>query len=236
MDGAGFRKGPASRASGGNGIVRRVICYVDGFNLYHAICDKCETRPDLAYLKWLDLAGLARSLLKPYDQLEAVRYFSAYAEWLPKKWARHKEYVTALRATAVDVNIARFKDKLMRCPQGHTWTAHEEKETDVHFALSVLEDAFDDKFDAAVLVTADSDYVPVIKKVRARWPKKKIVVAAPPGRLGRARDLADQANGRFEITLGKLRANLLPATVLAPDGTVIVTRPTSYQPPAEPAA
>ena len=36
-------------------------------------------RPDLAYLKWLDLEGLARALLKPYDQLETVRYFSAQA-------------------------------------------------------------------------------------------------------------------------------------------------------------
>ncbi len=208
--------------------MRRVICYVDGFNLYHAINDLCPANPRNRELKWLDLRGLVTLLLKPYDHLQAIRYFTAYATWLPGPWARHREYVAALGALGIDIHIARFKDKQKRCPQGHTWLGHEEKETDVHFAISILEDAFEDRFDAAIIMSADSDYVPVVAKVKARWPKKKVIIAAPPGRYGHARDLMKQADVGFEITLGRLRKSLLPPTVSDDAGNVVATRPVEY--------
>ena len=46
-----------------------------------------------------------------------------------------------------------------RC--GATWKAHEEKETDVHFALTFLEDALYDAFDRAIIVGADGDHFPL---------------------------------------------------------------------------
>jgi hypothetical protein len=49
----------------------RVAAYIDGFNLYFGIREHGRR-----YL-WLDLEGLLQSLLKPHQQLVAVRYFTA---------------------------------------------------------------------------------------------------------------------------------------------------------------
>lgn len=52
---------------------RRVACFIDGFNLYHAIADLRQS-----YLKWIDLWALASRVVKPQSEaLVAVYYFSA---------------------------------------------------------------------------------------------------------------------------------------------------------------
>jgi hypothetical protein len=55
----------------------RVACYIDGFNLYHAIADLGKP-----HLKWVDLFALAQSLCRAEETLVKVAYFSAYATWL----------------------------------------------------------------------------------------------------------------------------------------------------------
>jgi uncharacterized LabA/DUF88 family protein len=160
----------------------RVACYVDGFNLYHAIADLRKP-----HLKWVDLFALAQSLCRPEETLVKVAYFSAYATWLPSKYARHREYVAALKLHGVECHMARFSEQQTRCNEcGATWKRHEEKETDVHFSLTFLEDAFDNIFDRAIIVSADGDHVPAVRSVRRRWPGKQIFAATPPGRHSKA--------------------------------------------------
>ena len=50
----------------------RVRAYVDGFNLYYGLRSK-----HLKRLYWLDVAELARRLLKTGQQLAGVKYFTA---------------------------------------------------------------------------------------------------------------------------------------------------------------
>jgi uncharacterized LabA/DUF88 family protein len=206
----------------------RVVVYVDGFNLYHAIADL--NRP---HLKWVDLWGLSNSLLRTGETLAKVLYFSAYATWLPAQYARHREFVAALTATGVTPHLARFKEKQESCKRcKHTWKGHEEKETDVHVALCVLEDALDNAFDRAIIISADSDLVPVVRKVRLRLPGKEVFLAIPPGRFSRARDLIAVCSSKTEVTLGRISKHLLPHQIVDSSGKVIATRPSSYDPPA----
>ena len=206
--------------------MRRVACYVDGFNLYHAIHD-LKKNP----LKWLNLVALAQSLCRPKEQLVKVAYFSAYATWLPAPYARHRVYVKALRHLGVECHIARFSEKGAHCRVcGATWKQHEEKETDVHFSLTLLEDAIDDVFDRAILISADSDLVPPVRVVRRRLPGKELFVATPPGRHAHARDLIKACNSCTSITQGRVANCLLPETVRDGQGTVIARRPTDYDP------
>lgn len=74
----------------------RIIAYVDGFNLYHAIHDL--SRPAL---KWLDLWALTASLARQGETVTEVNYFSAYATWRPDAHQRHIEYVKALEQAGV---------------------------------------------------------------------------------------------------------------------------------------
>ena len=58
---------------------QRVVCFIDGFNLYHSIDDLGDD-----HLKWVDLWALSEVFIKKTSQrLENVYYFSAYADWLP---------------------------------------------------------------------------------------------------------------------------------------------------------
>jgi hypothetical protein len=71
--------------------MRKVIAYIDGFNLYHSIHDLRKP-----HLKWLDLKALAASICGKGETLVETKYFSAYATWLPSAFLRHKAYVSAL--------------------------------------------------------------------------------------------------------------------------------------------
>ena len=202
--------------------MRRVITYIDGFNLYHALHDL--KRPAV---KWLNLWSVSESLLRAGEQLIAVKYFSAYATWLPGPYSRHRKYVTALQHVGVEPIMGKFKTKPRRCATcGAKWVGHEEKETDVHIAVQLVSDALSDRFERAIIISADSDLAPAIRLVKQSAPMKEIFVAAPPGRFATARDLQP----RLEITQGRVVKHLFPEKLLGKAGTVVVERPAEYDP------
>lgn len=204
--------------------MQRVCCYIDGFNLYHAIHDL--NRP---WLKWVNLHSLASSLLREQEVLEAVNYFSAYATWLPGAYARHRAFVKALEASRVVVTMAHFKKKKRSCKKCHAeWKENEEKETDVRLALKILEDASDNKFDRAIIISADSDLVPVVETVRRKFAHKTILIATPPGRHGSARDLCSKAHSSTQITPGRIERCLFDKVIKDANGNMLVARPTNY--------
>jgi uncharacterized LabA/DUF88 family protein len=204
-------------------MTKRVAVYIDGFNLYHAIDDSCSS-----HHKWVDLFALSQSLLREGEVLSAVNYFSAYATWLPAQYKRHRTYVVALQHAGVTTVMGKFKKKDMSCKVcKSTWTGHEEKESDVRLSIGLVADAFQDKFDRAIVVSADSDLVPPIDFVRATFKNKEVFVAAPPGRMGVGRDL----NPKLEITRGRISKNLLPVSATDAQGNILFNRPHEYAPP-----
>lgn len=221
-------------------IINRVAVYIDGFNLYHAIDDlnyffakgrKNGLKPAgqrVQHLKWVDLWALSETLLRDYQTLVSVNYYSAYATWLNDEMLRHKAYTTALRAAGVNVNMGVFKERSNRCKGCKaTWKSHEEKESDVRASVDLVADALLDKYDDAFLITADSDLKPGIERVKRETPKKNVVVIAPPGRWGHARGL-QPSNA---ITKGRLAKCLFPREVKDKNGVLLVIRPTQYNPP-----
>ena len=199
----------------------RAIAYVDGFNLYHAIDGL-----NLPHLKWTDLRALARSFLRNSQTLDTVKYYMAFATWLPDAYARHREYVTALRVSGVEVYLSEFRDRPSECYRcGHRWIGHEEKRTDVQMAVDIVGDCLEDQFDLALVITADSDLSPAIARVRAS-PGKRLLMIAPPGRFNRARDLGFT----HQIRQRRLADCLLPPALIQ-NGQVVATRPPEYDPP-----
>jgi uncharacterized LabA/DUF88 family protein len=59
------------------------------------------------------------------------------------------------------------------------FSTHEEKQTDVNIALYLLADAMNDQFDRAIMVSADTDLVPIIETVHRNAPDKDIGVMLP---------------------------------------------------------
>jgi len=201
-----------------------VCVYIDGFNLYHALLRLKDEK-----VKWLDLDALAEALIRPKtEQIKAIYYFSAYADWWPAKMARHQEYVKALTAYGVFCVMGHFKKKSRKCNScSATWTAHEEKETDVSIGITMLRDAYKGLYEKAYLVTRDSDLMPAVRMIRAEFPAKQIVAVAPP-LMGHSNDLITVCQEKKKINPKQICSCLLPKDVLGPDGKVAATRPAAY--------
>lgn len=201
----------------------RVRAYIDGFNLYFGLRAQHGRR-----LHWLDLQQLVTSLLKPGQHLDQVTYFTARVRDDPPAEARQSDYLDALTAHCAVLSIVngRYQARRQRCRCcGAKWTLYEEKETDVSIATALVEDAALDRFDTALLVSADSDLSPAVRSVKRIDAAKRIIAAFPPKR--RSGDLAAQADGAFTIGDAKLRHAQLPEKVQVDQG-VVIERPAHW--------
>jgi len=127
----------------------RVIVYVDGFNLYFGMKDA-----GFEYCKWLDLHLLASNLLKPNQELVEVKYFTSRVGNNPDKQKRQSTYIEALETTNVKVIYGHYQSGRLECKRcGYNWPIHNEKMTDVNIATQMLIDAYQDRFDMAMLIS-----------------------------------------------------------------------------------
>lgn len=196
----------------------RVIAYVDGFNLYFGLRSK-----GLKKYYWLDLQALASSLIKPGQTLEAVHYFTARIRANGRNTPDMQRQTTYLEALAtrpgLSLHFGHYLEKPRQCRQcGSQWMDYEEKMTDVNIATQMLADAFEDRFDTALLVSADSDLTTPVNIVRSKFPRKHIIVALPPTR--RSHQLTQAASGHFIINETTYRRCQLPVSVTRADGYV----------------
>lgn len=163
-------------------MANRVCFLVDGFNVYHSVCAAQRVIKG-ASLKWLDIQSLCSSYLSSIGNgavMEKVFYFSAFMDWIPEKVARHQALVEALRATGVEIQLGRFKEKEVWCRTCKQLNKHhEEKETDVAIAVKLMELLYLDACDTAVLVSGDTDLAPAVRAAKALWPKKRIWALFP---------------------------------------------------------
>jgi uncharacterized LabA/DUF88 family protein len=204
---------------------KRVIAFIDGFNLYHAL-DNLK-RPEL---KWLNLMTLCQMFLKSYsEELIRVYYFSAYADHMPEPaQKRQKAYVRALELKGVKTILGHFKKKTRKCPDcHHRWTGHEEKETDVNIALFLLDLAYQNAFDRALVISNDSDLAPAIKMARTRFPEKRITTVVPPN-FYHSNELIKVSSDKTKIRVEQLERSLLPPIVTDASRLISVSRPVEY--------
>lgn len=209
-------------------MTERIVAFIDGFNLYHAIANLRKP-----HLKWVNLWELCDTFVKNRTQsLVKVYYFSAYAVWIPDAHRRHKKYVNALVANGVTPVISQFKDKDRRCPKcNHNWIGHEEKETDVNIALALFDGAYSDEFDRAYIVSRDSDLAPAVRMLRRRFPDKGITVIAPPNRGHSSEVLAVQPQpDKAKIKEKHLERCLFAKEVYDAGGNIAARRPQEYTP------
>ena len=206
--------------------MRRVIAYVDGFNLYYGLRSKGWKR-----YYWLDIRRMAERILRPDQELVAVRYFTARVQPRPNdpgKPLRQRTYLEALETLRdLSIHYGYFQPKRQRCSMcGATWQTYEEKMTDVNIAVEMLADAQDNAFDTAIIISGDGDLAGPVRAVSRRYPKKRVVVAFPPGR--HSAGLRSAATSSFTIGRNTLRDSQLPNAVTKPDGYVL-TRPPSWR-------
>ena len=213
----------------------KVSFIADGFNLYHSFRDYQE-KSNIC-VKWLDLKELCESYLSAIAQtansktiLGEIYYFSAYASHLtannPDVVKRHKRFIDALKDTGVICEMSSFKRKSIYCkPCEKNIYKYEEKETDVKIALKFLELFHQDKCDAIVLLSGDTDLIPAFETAKRLFPTKKLFVLFPYNRHNR--DLERVADKCFKIKPKKYRENQLKSPHTCSDGSQII-KPSSW--------
>lgn len=203
----------------------RVAAYIDGFNLYFGLKDAGFKR-----YYWLDVAALASNLLKPDQALAATHYFTARIRDNGRNGADQKRqgtYIEALQLRGVKTQFGHYLDKPRSCRKCKaTWTDYEEKMTDVNIAVQLQGDAYDDAFDVALVISGDSDLTTPIRRIRKRFPGKRVIVAFPPNR--HSSELKRWASGYLTIGEDKLRASQLPDQIIKPGG-FLLERPSTWK-------
>lgn len=227
----------------------RTAVYVDGFNLYHSAL---EARPEL---RWLDLVSLSQRALDPVHEVVAVRYFTARVKGNENAGApqRQDTYTRALACHCPCLSIfwghfvQRDKWKRLAQPLGHAFFPpperaliihREEKGSDVNLAVHLLNDAWRDLYDCAVLISDDSDLAEALALVQGMG--KRVVILTPislQGRAGRtpntgervpAKDLLKHADAYRHLSVKLLADSQLPNPVVNPKNGKPYFRPLTW--------
>lgn len=206
----------------------RTNVYVDAFNLYFG-CLK-----DGPY-RWLNVAELARRSMPAHYQLNRVRVFTALVQPRPhdpRQADRQRAYLRALETVpCLTVHLGQFLSSTIRMPlasppPGGPRTVavlkSEEKGSDVNLATYLLVDAFDNDFEAAVVISDDSDLAEPIHVVRKKFGHH-VTVLSPRGRSRRLQQVATRFR---QIRMDAIRNSQLPPVLIDAHGTI--HRPASW--------
>jgi hypothetical protein len=144
----------------------RTFVYIDGFNLYHRAVKGTP-------YKWLNLEKFCDDLAGPRHTVERVRYFTAKVRSLPHDPNAHQRQDIFFRAIdtleRVDVHLGQFKVRQEWWPLHKPMTGikpdpkmawidrPEEKGSDVNLGAWLLLDGFNGSYEAAIVVSNDSD-------------------------------------------------------------------------------
>lgn len=201
--------------------MNRYCIYIDGFNVYYAL----ESNPAYHKYKWLNYRKLAESLVGAHDTISGIFYFTTHVSWKLQNVKRHETYIKVLRSVGVTTILGRFLEKQIVCHNCHTqFTTHEEKQTDVNIALKVIEDAIDDLYDKALIISADSDLLQIIETLHRKFPTKEAGVVFPIGRS--SFELRQRADFRRKMPEKLLQSCQFPDIIQI--GNTTLTRPGNW--------
>jgi uncharacterized LabA/DUF88 family protein len=200
-------------------LKKQAVFLIDGFNLYHSLVNpKFGTR--LVKYKWLDLTKLCNFFLQSQESLKDIYYFTALCSWDTDKSDRHKTYIHANENSGVKVVRGKFKEVTKRCRScKQLFKTHEEKRTDVNIGINLVKLAFQDEFDVAYVLSADSDLVPAVEEVKSLFPQKVITVIIPFGNC--ANEMKAVCHYGRQIKEVHLQSSQFAMDVSLNDGSII---------------
>lgn len=201
----------------------RTIVYIDGFNLYYGCLKGTPHR-------WLDVCAFADRLL-PRNHVIAVKYFTARVSDTtddPQQSTRQDTYLRALQAQprlALIEGTFLFKRRRLRLAPGQRGApgtvevlVAEEKGSDVNLAVHLLHDGHLGRYDAAVVISNDSDLQEAVRLVRDEL-RLPIGVVSPHGKV--TAKLYSVATFTRPIRKGHLVASQFPDAIRDADGRTI---------------
>lgn len=197
----------------------RTYVYIDGFNFYYGAVKDTQ-------FKWLDFKKLLQHLLDPKHQIIAIKYFTAMVSGKidPDQPIRQKTYIRALKKFIPEISVymGHFMSHDVYKPIAYPIDKRlfgknikfvkiiksEEKGSDVNLAVHFLNDAWQDLYDCAVVISNDSDLSEALRLVKNHH--KKMIGLLTPWRYNPSRELLTYTNFKKIIRKGALSISQLP--------------------------
>ena len=207
-------------------MTKKSIIYIDGFNLYYGALKDTS-------FKWLDLT-LYFNRLRQDDDIQNIKYFTAKVNG--SKGKRQEHYLAALRnSPQVEIIYGKFKEKNVQClvpgctHHNRFFKVPEEKRTDVNIGIHMIRDAMQTDVKRFVLVSGDSDLVPVLEMVRKIDENNKISVYVPARNdiRGAAKELRDMADKHRTLPNDLIEKCQFPGVIYLQRGKTI-EKPTEW--------
>lgn len=155
----------------------KTFVYVDGFNLYYGSLKRSPFR-------WLDLERLCQLMLPSHD-ITRINYYTARVGARPSdptQPMRQQAYLRALGTLpTVRIHFGHYLSHEVAMPLARPLPGGprfakvvktEEKGSDVNLATHLVSDAYEARFDCAVLVTNDSDLREPVSLLTRRLHKR----------------------------------------------------------------
>ena len=203
---------------------QKVIVYVDGFNFYFGLRDKKWKK-----YYWLDFVAFFESLLRPHQILVEVKYFSAKSTNNAKSERQDLLFSANRLNPKFKLILGKYLKKDTICRNcGSVIHSFEEKETDVRIATNIIADAYNDRCDVSIIVSADSDLVPPIELLREIKPLQKVIVFFPPKRFSSNLNNIADSTKFLEGAKNMFEKAMLPEEIKSPSGYVII-RPDKWK-------
>ncbi|MCC7429602.1 NYN domain-containing protein [bacterium] len=192
----------------------RTFIYVDGFNFYYRAIKNTP-------YKWLDFMSLFKKLLNENNEITKIKYFTARVSGKQnsKKPIKQGTYLRALESFIPEIKIyyghflTHEINATLVTPINNQKTVKiiktEEKGSDVNIAVHLLNDAWLNKYDCAVIVSNDSDLAEAMRLVKEHH-KDKILGLLIPGKTHPSKELIKHSDFVKQIRNAVLENSQLP--------------------------
>ncbi len=196
----------------------RTAVYIDGFNLYYWL------KP-LPY-RWIDVRALALNAITKPDQhheIVAIKYFTARVSDTdddPTKATRQDIYLRALTKSIPELTICfgEFRRQKKQMPLANydgsvgamrwVWDT-EEKGSDVNLAVDLVDDAWGNLYDLAIVISNDSDLERALRIAKRKQKKVGVLVRGD----ATVHSLKKVSHFMVKLTEADLQKALLPREI-----------------------
>jgi uncharacterized LabA/DUF88 family protein len=170
--------------------------------------------------KWLDFKSLFSKLLQSGQNLVAIKYYTAVVSGIkdPNKPIRQQTYLRALKTCIPEISIyyGSFLTNKKWMPVANPGSGSkfveviktEEKGSDVNLAVNLVNDAWKNLYDCAIVVSNDSDLSEAVRIVKTELNKSVGVFI--PWRASPSKDLLKYADFIKHIRRNLLKNSQLP--------------------------
>lgn len=148
--------------------MERISVFIDGENFLYGVksINKHYSDFNFDFKKYINHLTKGRKLINIYYVIAPLKQ-----EITPELYTKQQILLSRLRKDGIDVILC----KRTKRDNGDGTQCHKIKEDDIRLALQMQKDAYDNKFDVALLFSGDGDFVPLPEYLSEKGKKMEVV-------------------------------------------------------------